>query len=313
MLKYIYPILFICGLILGLYFLISGRDPLSIHREARGWKRIIFIAAAFLLGIFRPDGASGQAKSPESSLIGRIVPMNRAVMMSSLFASPPQKVLDQLRMRIELLEGLRQNGKLTEKAYIEILDQIQQDMKEIENTGPDRGDELKKAEEIVLSAREELNKAWLEEVGKEETWANLKWAWQELHLLIKGQQNQFNQQVVESSLAYLREKGLISSATDKAIGRLFKEVAYHYNRQQMTCYIAMPASASHRAEMTRLVEKIHANTLTENDSAMTLSRISLALICFDSQEQKCGQKVQSKASDRIALVETLSLLMSLDR
>jgi hypothetical protein len=303
MTKILIPLLVLAGLGLGLILLVRRRR-VAVPRQG-SWVKIAVLTAAALV-----VGASGLADGKGKGKKTCYMPATDPDFLPALDVDP----MDEIHKRIELLEKLHEQGKLTDTAYGDTLAGIEADIAEAELEKWNKK-ALTKAEKKIIDVRRALDGKLLKKLNKQEAWKVLNKQVRQLLELLDGKKNTYDQDKADEALDSLHAKGLLDPGTHAALKRVLDEVRYDHERSSggKTCYKVSKIGwqmKSSRGKLAALLQSIAGKKMKGKKFAENLGILATSVTCLEkASEQACDSGAGTY--DRISMVTTLDLLVSL--
>ena len=301
MTKILLPLLVLAGLVLGLVLLLRRRRVV-VPGEGSWVKIAILTAAALVVGTSGPVDAKGKKTCYKPATNHDVFP--------DIVLEP----MEAIQQRIELLEKLHAQGKLTDAVYAENLAGLEAAIAEAEVEKQNKK-ALTKAEKKLVDIRRALDGRLLKKLNKQPAWKVLNKQVRQLLKLVDGKKNTHDPDAVDEALGALHDKGLIDASTRASLSTVLDGVRYHYERSHggKTCYkmsiLGMHMSGS-RGKLTTLLESIGGQKMTGKKFAENLGILATSVTCL---QQGSKETCESGAGtyDRVSMVTTLDLLVSL--
>ncbi len=303
MTKILLPLLILAGLGLGIVLLLRRRRVV-VPREGTWIKIAVLTAAALVVGSVGAADATNKGKKTCYK------PAPDPDFLPALDEDP----MDVIQQRIELLEKLHEQGKLTDAVYAETLADIEGDFAEAELEKKNKK-ALTKAEKKLVGVRRALDGKLLKKLNKQPAWKVLNKQVRQLLKLVEGKKNTYDADSVDEAIDALHAKGLIDDVTRSALSTVLDGVQSHYERSHSgkTCYkmslLGMQLSSS-RGNLTGMLQSFGGAKMTGKQFAEHLGTLATSVACLqDPGEDTCD--APAGTHDRVSMVQTLDLLISL--
>ncbi len=313
MTKILFPLLLLAGLALGLYVLLGRRGVIDTS-GATGLRLVILATAASVVGALGACGADAKKKPKPPPMITCYEPVEPAPLPLS---EDEEDALARIRQKIDLLESLLKQGKLTDQAFMDALAKMKKDIAILEANEMTGIEELHGVEMDLVGVRRDLEEKHLASMKTLEAWTSLKKQYGELHLYLDGKKNAYDAGAVKKALGKLQEKKLITASTGSALEAAFTQVVLHYDRSHAgkTCYDMTMLGANiqtWRGALTSLIRDIRGETLDDDAFQSRLYTLAPALACVQIQkDDACDTSSQTDAYTRATVIETLAILEAL--
>ncbi|MBW2261168.1 MAG: hypothetical protein JRG91_04275 [Deltaproteobacteria bacterium] len=303
MMKILLPLLVLAGLGLGVFLLLRRRH-VEVPRGGSWIKVVVLTAAALVVGTVSMTDANGK---PQKTCY---MPAQDPDFYPALEVDH-MKVIEQ---RIELLEKLHEQGKLTDAVYRQTLASIQANIEEAELEKKNKK-ALSKAEKKLIGVRQALDGKLIKKLNKQAAWAVLNKQVRQLLKLVDGKKNTYDADKVDEAIATLHSKGLIDAATRSALSTVLDEVQYNHERSHSgkTCYKVSKLGwqmKSSRGNLTIMLQSIGGKKMTGKKFAESLGILATSVSCLQKTSKDACEAAHG-TYDRVSMVQTLDILISL--
>jgi DNA repair exonuclease SbcCD ATPase subunit len=308
MTKILLPLLVVAGLVLGIALLVARRR-IAVPAEGSRLKVIVLTVAALVAGSL--GLAHAQDKGGKISCYMPALDDDVAVV-------PTAPSIETVMKRIEMLEKLHAQGKLTREAYSDSLAALGTDLEAIEQTKKHKK-ELTKAEKKLMDLQRALDVQLLKKLIKKSAWKKLDKQVGQLLKLIDGKPNSYDPDKVKEAIDDLHADGLIASSTRSGLSTTLDEIRYHYERAHSgkTCYDMSALGADiqgFRGQLTTLLKGLKGKAPSKKQFVSHLGVLAVAVSCLETRSQAvCDQSKSPSTYDRLSMVQTLDLLAALAR
>jgi hypothetical protein len=300
--KLLFPILVIIGIAVGLFLLIRRRHVPLVHGRNR-LMAVILTAAASVAGI-QCAGSSGTKSADE---------VRSPATKMGMVKGPMQHI----QKRIEMLEQLHAQGKLTDAVYQETLVLLEEDLSIMEISKL-HAVPMSEAEKTFVDMRRKMDEALLIKLGEEESWKALREQVTKLSVLLGGGKREFDGEKVQQAINELHIQGLLDQKTAIALNASLTEVHDHYVRVHpvdivASCYemTLLGTEMRHRrTELTEMMAAVELGAPTEADFINHLGVLARSVGCFSTEDVEVCQS-DPGVHDRLLMVTALDLLIAL--
>jgi hypothetical protein len=300
--KVLFPVLILIGFAVGLFLLIRRRHVPLVHGR-NGLMAVILTAAASVAGI-QCAGSSGTKSAEEVR--------SPAVKMGMAKGS-----MEHIEKRIEMLEQLHAQGKLTDAAYQETLALLEEDLSLMEKSKL-HAVPMSEAEKKLVVMRRKMDEVLIDRLGEEEAWKALGNQANKLSSVLDGGKREFEGEKVEQAVEELQRGGLIDQTTAIAISTCLTEVHDHYVRlnpigYKATCYAMTPFGGEmrlRRAELTEMMAVLEEGEPSGKSYDALLGILARSVACYSTKDVEVCQS-DPGLHDRLTVVTALDLLIAL--
>ena len=133
---------------------------------------------------------------------------------------PDGKNLDRVQERIDELQELVEEGKLTEDAFMDALPPILDEMKAVERRADTDRTGFHELEECLFRLYGIASSSWLKGIQSKPAWKTVREQWRELGRALRHQKSSFDGFRLDVALTELVEDKLISETTKNLTSRL---------------------------------------------------------------------------------------------
>lgn len=308
MMKIILPLLVVAGLVLGIALLVARRR-IAVPDEGSRLKVIVLTVAALVAG------SLGMARAQDE---GGKISCYMPALDDDVAIVPTAPSIETVMKRIETLEKLHAQGKLTREAHSDALAALGSDLEAIEQTKKHQK-ELTKAEKKLMDLQRAMDGQLLKKLIKKAAWKKLDKQVGQLLKLIDGKPSSYDPDRVKEAIDELHADGLIASSTRAGLSTTLDEIRHHYDRAHSgkTCYDMSALGADiqgWRGQLTTLLKSLKGKAPGKKQFVTHLGVLAVAVSCLETKTQEaCEQSKASSAYDRLSMVQTLDLLAALAR